>query len=104
MGKLKARKKFGLVFEQHLPEVVQLHGLPVKPGVRIAKRTDKKSFSIFSFATAIVSACFWEKAADLSRFLMSKRAVDYFFVLTFYSFATAHRWVANVFRWIKPII
>ncbi len=32
VGKLKARKKFGLVFEQHLPEVAQLPGLPVKPG------------------------------------------------------------------------
>jgi adenine-specific DNA-methyltransferase len=37
VGKLKARKKFGLVFEQHLPEVAQLPGLPVKPGVRVAK-------------------------------------------------------------------
>jgi hypothetical protein len=27
VGKLKARKKFGLVFEQHLPEVVLLPGL-----------------------------------------------------------------------------
>ena len=43
VGKLKARKKFGLVFEQHLPEVVQLPGLPVKPGARVAKRTDKNA-------------------------------------------------------------
>ena len=43
VGKLKARKKFGLVFEQHLPEVVQLPGLPVKPGTRVAKRTDKNA-------------------------------------------------------------
>jgi type III restriction enzyme len=27
LSKLKARKKFGLVFEQHLPEIVQLPGL-----------------------------------------------------------------------------
>ncbi len=32
VGKLKARKKFGLVFEQHLPEIMQLPALPVKPG------------------------------------------------------------------------
>lgn len=43
VGKLKARKKFGLVFEQHLPEVVQLPGLTVKPGARVAKRNDKVS-------------------------------------------------------------
>jgi len=41
VGKLKARKKFGLVFEEHLPEVVQLPGLPVKPRARVAKRNDK---------------------------------------------------------------
>src|SRR5260370_18077709 len=41
VGKLKARKKFGLVFEQHLPEVVQLPGLSVRPGARVAKRGDK---------------------------------------------------------------
>ena len=38
VGKLKARKKFGLVFEQHLPETVQLPSLPVKPGTRVAYR------------------------------------------------------------------
>jgi adenine-specific DNA-methyltransferase len=41
VGKLKARKKFGLVFEEHLPEVVQLPGLAVKPGARVAKQNDK---------------------------------------------------------------
>jgi adenine-specific DNA-methyltransferase len=41
VSKLKATKKFGLVFEQHLPEVVQLPGLAVKPGARVAKREDK---------------------------------------------------------------
>jgi adenine-specific DNA-methyltransferase len=43
VGKLKARKKFGLIFEQHLPEIVQLPGLPVKPGTRVVKHTDKDS-------------------------------------------------------------
>ncbi len=40
---LKAKKQFGLVFEEHLPEVVQLPGLAVKPGTRVAKRGDKTS-------------------------------------------------------------
>jgi len=43
VGKLKSRKKFGLVFEEHLPEVVQLPGLAVKPGARVAKQNDKVS-------------------------------------------------------------
>ena len=37
---LKARKRFGLVFEQHLPEVVQVPGLPIKVGARVGKRKD----------------------------------------------------------------
>ena len=41
VSKLKARKKFGLVFEEHLPEVVQLPGMAIKPGARVAKRNDK---------------------------------------------------------------
>jgi len=41
VGKLKARKKFGLVFEEHLPEVVLLPGLPIMPAARVAKRKDK---------------------------------------------------------------
>ncbi|MCY2927498.1 MAG: site-specific DNA-methyltransferase [Planctomycetota bacterium] len=43
VAKLKAKKRFGLVFEAHLPEVVQLPGLPVKPGVRVAKRAEKNT-------------------------------------------------------------
>jgi adenine-specific DNA-methyltransferase len=38
VSKLKARKTFGLVFEQHLPEVLLLPGLPIKPGARVVKR------------------------------------------------------------------
>ena len=51
VSKLKARKKFGLVFEQHLPEVVQLPGLAVKPWARVAKRSDKAA--AFFIATAV---------------------------------------------------
>ena len=43
VGQLKARKKFGLVFEEHLPEVVFLPGRSVKPGARVAKRNAKAS-------------------------------------------------------------
>lgn len=43
VGKLKARKKFGLVFEEHLPEVVQLPGVGITPGARVAKRLEKSA-------------------------------------------------------------
>jgi adenine-specific DNA-methyltransferase len=44
VSNLKARKKFGLVFEQHLPEIVQLPALPVKPGARVVRRGQKSGF------------------------------------------------------------
>ena len=36
---LKKQKKFGLVFEEHIPEMAQLPGLPVKPGLRVVNRS-----------------------------------------------------------------
>jgi len=39
---LKATKKFGLVFEEHIPEQVQLPGLPVRTGSRVIKRDNGK--------------------------------------------------------------
>jgi adenine-specific DNA-methyltransferase len=41
VGNLKAKTQFGLVFEEHIPEVVQLLSLAIKPGARVAKRNDK---------------------------------------------------------------
>ena len=43
---LKARKKFGLVFEEHLPEIVELPSLPVKPGVRVKRRQAPEFFTV----------------------------------------------------------
>jgi adenine-specific DNA-methyltransferase len=40
VAKLKSKKRFGLVFEEHLPEIVQMPRLAVKPGARVAKRAD----------------------------------------------------------------
>lgn len=53
VSKLKVRKKFGLMFEGHLPEVVRLPGLPVKPGARVAKRSDRTAG--FFLVTATVN-------------------------------------------------
>jgi len=36
--KLKAQKKFGLVFEEHLPETVRLPGYPVQPGELVSEK------------------------------------------------------------------
>ena len=36
--RLKVRKKFGLVFEEHLPETVRLPGFPVRAGELVAER------------------------------------------------------------------
>jgi adenine-specific DNA-methyltransferase len=42
------RKKFGLVFEEHIPELVQLPSLPVKRSARVVKRNggDKAVFLV----------------------------------------------------------
>ena len=37
VAKLKAGKKFGLVFEEHLPELVRLPSLPARAGARVLK-------------------------------------------------------------------
>jgi adenine-specific DNA-methyltransferase len=37
---LKKTKKFGLVFEEHLPETVRLPKLPVKPGELVALKRE----------------------------------------------------------------
>jgi adenine-specific DNA-methyltransferase len=39
---LKSTKKFGLVFEEHIPEQVQLPGLPVRTGSRVVSRGNGK--------------------------------------------------------------
>lgn len=37
---LKSAKRFGLVYEDHVPETVSLFGLPVRPGSIVQKRTE----------------------------------------------------------------
>lgn len=37
--RIKAQQKFGLVFEEHLPETVRLPGFPVRAGELVAERT-----------------------------------------------------------------
>lgn len=41
--KLTKQKKFGLVFEEHLPECTPLYDIPVKKGAKVALKTGKVS-------------------------------------------------------------
>ena len=41
--KLAKQKKFGLVFEEHLPECTPLYDIPVKKGAKVALKTGKVS-------------------------------------------------------------
>ena len=48
---LKETKRFGLVFEEHIPETVSLHGLPIRPGLIVQNRTtphDLTEFQVLS--------------------------------------------------------
>lgn len=38
VAKMSKQKKFGLVFEEHLPENTPLYELPIRSGIRVAKR------------------------------------------------------------------
>ena len=43
VDKLAKQKKFGLVFEEHLPECTPLYGIPVRKGAKVAMKTGKVS-------------------------------------------------------------
>ena len=43
INRLTQNKKFGLVFEEHMPECTPLYGVPVKRGGTVAKKANKIS-------------------------------------------------------------
>lgn len=43
INRLSKTKKFGLVFEEHLPECTPLYDIPVKRGSTVAKKTSAVS-------------------------------------------------------------
>lgn len=47
VAQLKGEKKFGLVFEQHLPETLALPGLPLKVGQRAVRRDDPEGTAVY---------------------------------------------------------
>ena len=48
VNKLSKTKKFGLVFEEHLPECTPLYDMPVKKGVNVMLRNSKEDKSIYT--------------------------------------------------------
>lgn len=44
---LKDTKRFGLVFEEHIPETVSLYDLPIRPGAVVQKRTTPDDLTEF---------------------------------------------------------
>jgi len=55
VAKLRANKKFGLVFEEHAPEKVQLPNFPVQAGATVVKRGDRRNDVFKVTASAGVS-------------------------------------------------
>jgi len=47
-ARITQEKKFGLVFEEHIPECTPLYGVPIKRGSIVARKRDKKIADIFS--------------------------------------------------------
>ena len=47
VNRLTKTKKFGLVFEQHLPECTPLYDMPIKSGTKVMLRNTKEDKSIY---------------------------------------------------------
>jgi len=45
--RIRKDKKFGIVFEEHLPECTPLYGIPIKKGMRVAKKYSNISKTFF---------------------------------------------------------
>ena len=54
VARLRDNKKFGLVFESHIPETIDLYGLPVRPGMTVQLRrepADPKRYRVVEVST-----------------------------------------------------
>jgi adenine-specific DNA-methyltransferase len=47
LAEMKRRQRFGLVFEEHIPETTALFGLPVQPGVLVQRRDDPATRQLY---------------------------------------------------------
>ncbi len=59
VNKLSKTKKFGLVFEEHLPECTPLYDIPVKRGSLVAKRNESVSnmYTVVSINNNVATCC-----------------------------------------------
>ncbi len=57
VDKMSKQKKFGLVFEEHLPECTPLYDIPVKAGVTVAKQNGKVNdiYKVLSVTDGVAS-------------------------------------------------
>lgn len=57
IDKMSKQKKFGLVFEEHLPECTPLYDIPVKRGSQVAKKTGQVSdmYKVLSIKDGVAS-------------------------------------------------
>lgn len=68
VDKMAKQKKFGLVFEEHLPECTPLYDVPVKVGATVAKRTGKVNdiYKVLSITDSVVSCLHREDTEVIS--------------------------------------
>lgn len=57
VARLTKHKKFGLVFEEHLPESTRLHDIPIKPGLRVQRLSgkDKAVYQVLKIADGVAT-------------------------------------------------
>ena len=64
--KATKHKKFGLVFEEHLPECTPLYDVPVKKGSKVALRTGKvNDFYTVSELSGGIASCYTKDRSDV---------------------------------------
>ena len=68
VDKMSKQKKFGLVFEEHLPECTPLYDVPVKVGATVAKRTGKVNdiYKVLSITDGVASCLHREDTEVIS--------------------------------------
>lgn len=47
LREMKRRQRFGLVFEEHIPETTALHGLPIRAGSLVQRRDDPQAKTLY---------------------------------------------------------
>ena len=59
--KLKKQKKFGLVYEEHLPEATILYDVPVKRGTSVVRRDGdiNEVYCVTNITGDVLTVCVW---------------------------------------------